>query len=361
MRPIRILVDSFADEGLLNAQMGNAREIIRRLDPDLFHVSTFVVGKPDPQVAARKNTRLIQLPERRQTVRILSEFLFGGHDLLFYLKASPSSRWYLSLRKKWADRRIVVGTIESQCNLDEVLELAPEARRLWESTILRCDRLYSNSAHVQKSLLKEYGLHSDIIPTGADTRFFSPDWNRPPNTRPRVLFVGSLRKRKHPDLMLAAANRFPQADFRIVGEGPMRGELEATIEQQHLRNVTVPGAFGTDKLREEYRQADIFFFPSSFEGSPKVIVEAAACGLPVICRDVYAPETVIHALTGLQASSEHELYAFLQLLLNDADRRREMGLAGREHSHKFDWDLIAQQWAATFVELAGQQALRYAS
>ena len=83
MRPIRILVDSFADEGLLNAQMGNAREIICRLDPDIFHVSTFVLGKPDPRIATRKNTRLIQLPQRRQTVTILSEFLLGGHELLF--------------------------------------------------------------------------------------------------------------------------------------------------------------------------------------------------------------------------------------------------------------------------------------
>src|SRR5690242_15666298 len=166
MRPIRILVDSFADEGLLNAQMGNAREIIRRLDPDIFHVSTFVVGKPDPHITARKNTRLIQLPQRRQTVRILSEFLLGAHQLLFYVKPSPSSRWYLGLRKRWRDRRITVGTIESQCNLAGLPDLTPEARRLWEQTILRCDRLYSNSDYVQSSLRKEYGLQSEVIPTG---------------------------------------------------------------------------------------------------------------------------------------------------------------------------------------------------
>src|SRR5512140_2876402 len=110
MTPIRILIDSFADEGLLNAQMGNAREIIYRLDPDQFHVTTFVVGQPDARIASRKNTRLIQLPRRRQTVRILSEFLLGAHDVLFYVKASPASKWYLSLRKKWQDRRCTIGT-----------------------------------------------------------------------------------------------------------------------------------------------------------------------------------------------------------------------------------------------------------
>lgn len=361
MRPIRILVDSFADEGLLNAQMGNAREIIRRLDPDVFHITTFVVGKPDPHITARKNTRLIQLPQRRQTVRILSEFLLGAHQLLFYMKSSPSSRWYLSLRDKWRDRRVTVGTVESQSNLNEVVELAPEARRLWEQTILRCDRLYSNSAHVQRSLLKEYGIHSEIIPTGADTRFYSPNWERPRNARPVVLFVGSLRGRKHPEMMLVAANRFPQADFRIVGEGSMRAELEAQIARQGLRNVILPGALRPEKLREEYRRADIFFFPSTFEGSPKVIVEAAACGLPVICRDCYGAETVIHENTGYQAKSEEEMYSYLKVLLDNEELRSTMGRAGRQHSQHFDWDPISQQWASAFIELAGTQTLRYAS
>ncbi len=361
MRPIRILVDSFADEGLLNAQMGNAREIIRRLDPDVFHITTFVVGKPDPHIAARKNTRLIQLARRRQTVRILSEFLLGAHELLFYLKASPSSRWYLSLREKWRDRRVTVGTIESQCKMDEVPDLAPEARRLWEHTILRCDRLYSNSAHVQRSLLKEYGIHSEIIPTGADTKFYTPDWERPRNPRPKVLFVGSLRNRKHPELLLVAASRFPRADFRIVGEGPMRPELGAQIARQGLNNVTLPGALGPEKLREEYRRADVFFFPSTFEGSPKVIVEAAACGVPVICRDCYAAETVIHRKTGYQARSEEEMYSYLKVLLDNEELRSTMGRAGRQHGEHFDWDPITQRWASTFVELAETQTLRYAS
>ena len=361
MRPIRILVDSFADEGLLNAQMGNAREIICRLDPDIFHVSTFVLGNPDPRIAERKNTRLIQLPGRRQTVRILSEFLTGAHELLFYLKASPASRWYLSLRKKWRDRRVTIGTIESQCNLKDLADFSPDAVRLWEQTILRCDRLYSNSANVQRSLKKEYGMSSEVIPTGADTQFFTPDWERPQNSRPQVLFVGSLRRLKRPEVLLQAAARFPGADFRIVGEGPWRTEIEVQVARQGLTNVTLTGTLGAEKLRDEYRRADVFFFPSAFEGSPKVIVEASACGVPVICRSCYSPETVLHGVTGYQADSDEEMYSFLQLLLNAAELRLRMGRAGRRHSEDFDWNVIAQQWAAAFSEIAEAKTSRYAS
>ena len=330
--------------------MGNAREIISRLDPDVFHVSTFVLDPPDPRITSRKNTRLIQLPRRRQTVRILSEFLWGAHDLLFYLKVSPASRVYMNLRRKWRDRRVTIGTIESQCNLKLEHDLTLEQARFWEHTVLRCDRLYSNAPFVQRSLLTHYQLQSDVIRTGADTTFFSPEWDRPKNSHPQVLFVGSLLSRKQPQFLLSAAAKFPEARFRIVGKGPLENELVSRIAREGLNNVTLAGALQPDKLREEYRRADIFLFPSLFEGSPKVIVEAAACGLPVIARNCYQPETVLHGITGFQASSEEELYSFLALLLQRPDLRTQMGRAGREHSQKFDWDPITRDWENAFVE-----------
>jgi glycosyltransferase involved in cell wall biosynthesis len=361
MRQIRILVDSFADAGWPNAQMGNAREIIARLDPSRFHVSTFVLGTPDARIAARENTRLIQLPERRQTIRILSEFLLGSHDVLFYMKPSPASRWYLSWQKKWHDRRITIGSIESQCDFRNEPDMAQEAIRLWEQTVLRCDLLVSNSIYVQDSLEREYGFGSEVIATGVDTRFFTPARERAPRQRAQVLFVGSLRRRKQPNFLLSAAARFPGADFRIAGDGPMSGELVAGIAQMGLGNVVLAGGLGAEQLREEYRRADIFLFPSTFEGSPKVILEAAACGLPVVVRNNYSPETVVHGVTGFQAGSDEELLASLELLLGNPELRRKLGHSGRLHSRRYDWDLITAQWEETFERVAVRQELRKAS
>ena len=85
--------------------------------PGRFHVSVFCGGVPDRVVAERPNTRLISLPQRRRTVRILREFLLGRHDILFYVKSSPASRLYLGWRKRWKDRRITIGTVESQSDI----------------------------------------------------------------------------------------------------------------------------------------------------------------------------------------------------------------------------------------------------
>lgn len=361
MTPIRILVDSFADAGLPNAQMGNAREIVARLDPHRFHVSMFSLGVPDPRIARRRNTRLIQLPQRRQTLRILSEFLVGAHEILFYMKASPASRIYTNLRRKWRDQRTTIATIESQSDLSSEPTVTPASIRLWEQTVLRCDYLFSNSRCVQSSLQREYRLPSQIIPTGVDTRFFTPAWDRPPNPRTRVLFAGSLRPFKQPQFLLTTAARFPDADFRIAGDGLLAAELKDCIARESLQNVALLGPLDAETLRLEYQQADIFLFPSQWEGSPKVILEAAACGLPVIARNNYSPETVVHDVTGFQAASGEELLASLNLLLANPELRRKMAHAGRLHSQRYDWDLITAQWEETFERAAGKPELRKAS
>ncbi len=361
MKPIRILVDSFADADLANAQMGNAREIVSRLDPARFHVSMFALGKPDARVVARENTRLIQLPQRRQTVRILREFLWGTHQILFYMKASPASRWYLNLRKRWNDCRTTIGTLESQSDLRNEPFVAAEAIHLWEQTILRCDQLFSNSQSVQKSLDREYGLRSEIIPTGVDTNFFVPAGACPRNPRPRVLFVGSLRTYKQPHLVMDAAARFPQADFRIAGDGPLAAELRSRATTEGLKNVEFLGLLSSDSLRFEYQSADIFLFPSKWEGSPKVILEAAACGLPVIARSDYSPETVLHGVSGYQAASDESIFTHLEDLLNNPALRQELGRNGRRLSEKYDWDVITAQWEEAFAQSVSQRELRNAS
>jgi glycosyltransferase involved in cell wall biosynthesis len=361
LKPIRILVDSFADADFPNAQMGNAREIVSRLDPAHFHVSMFVVGGPDPRIVARENTYLIQLPQRRQTLRILREFLCGAHQILFYMKAAPASRWYLNLRKKWNDRRTTIGTLESQSDLRNEPFIAPEAIRLWEQTILRCDRLFSNSPSVQKSLDREYGLRSEIIPTGVDTKFFVPDKARPRNARPRVLFVGSLRSYKQPHIILDTAARFPQANFRIAGDGPLAAELRNRVATERLKNVDFLGLLQPDRLRLEYQCADIFLFPSRWEGSPKVILEAAACGLPVIARSDYSPETVQHGVSGYQVASDKNIFAYLEQLLSNPALRQELGSNGRRLSKKYDWDVITAQWEEAFARAVAQRELRNAS
>jgi glycosyltransferase involved in cell wall biosynthesis len=208
---------------------------------------------------------------------------------------------------------------------------------------------------VKCSLAREYGLSSDVVPTGIDTSAFKPAWDRTPNLQPRVLFAGSLRPFKQPQLLLDAAARFPHADFVIVGEGLMAGELRDRVQSEKLANVFLSGSLPEQAMRQEYQKADIFLFPSRWEGSPKVILEAAASGLPVIARNNYQPETVIDGQTGYLVGADDELFLRLEQLLQSRDLCRKLGLAGRKLSERFEWDVITRQWEEIFLRLSSQQ------
>jgi glycosyltransferase involved in cell wall biosynthesis len=352
MKPIKLLVDSLADEGLTNAQMINAREIVSRLNPDRFSVTMFMHGPAAAEISGRPNTRLIQLPDRLQTIPILTSFLLGKQDILFYLKASPASQWYLKLRSLRSNHCTVAGTIESQTDWrDETI--TPQTIRLIEKTTLRCDHLFSNSAFVKRSLEKNYGLQSEVVPTGVDTDFFTPNCDRPANQRLRVLFVGALRVFKGPQLLLDAAQRFPQADFVVVGDGVMGQQLRNRTKG--LPNVEMHGTLGRTAIREQYRRADIFLFPSRWEGSPRVLMEAAASGLPVIARKDYEPESVIDGKTGFLAATDEELMTRLSQLLANPELCRALGQAGHSHIARFGWDVITLRWETIFTRLAQAQ------
>jgi len=160
--------------------------------------------------------------------------------------------------------------------------------------------------------------------------------------------------------LLDAALRFPQADFRIAGDGILASELKIRIQRERLSNVVLLGPMSAPKLRDEYRSADMFLFPSKWEGSPKVILEAAACGLPVVVRNCYSPETVVHGVTGYQAACDEEIYSFAGALLSSSELRARLGRNGRQHSLQFDWDVITSRWADIFETVAARK-LRKAS
>src|ERR1039458_8308150 len=100
-RKIRVLFNVCADAENDNAQSLNAREIALRLDPERFHSTLFFERTLDPRLA-RTGIRLVKLPERRRTLRLLREML-GDYDAILYMDLSPAS--YASLHVPRLGRR----------------------------------------------------------------------------------------------------------------------------------------------------------------------------------------------------------------------------------------------------------------
>ena len=170
-----------------------------------------------------------------------------------------------------------------------------------------------------------------------------------------MLFVGRLREFKGAQFVLAAMGREPSLSgvrLDIVGEGPYRPELERRVMECGLGGrVRFHGWLAPDAIPERYAAADALVLPSYAEGSPNVVLEAMASGLPVIVSD--APgcrEAVRDGEEGLLVGvgDVAGLRQAIETLLTDADARRRMGEAGRRRAEEFSWRSIAERHLAIF-------------
>ncbi len=161
----------------------------------------------------------------------------------------------------------------------------------------------------------------------------------------RLLAVGRLVEKKGLDDALEAlavlARRGVRYQFRIVGEGPLRGELESLTRRLGLNGqVEFAGALPREEVFREMAVCDAFFLPSrqaasgDREGTPTVLIEAGALGIPCVAtRHAGTPEVVLDGVTGLLAAERDAagLAAHLERLARDPTLRASLGEAARRH------------------------------
>ena len=167
---------------------------------------------------------------------------------------------------------------------------------------------------------------------------------------PLILFVGRLHKRKGLDLLVSAFDELrhshPGARLLIVGpENDVYGrQLHARVVERGLREqVTFAGPLYGAELIQAYVDADVFALPSYTESFGMTIVEAMACGLPVVITDqVKIRGEVTAAGAGMVTRCDAgEIKSVLAVLLTNYARRRVMGEAGRHLVQRcFTWSRI---------------------
>ena len=164
-----------------------------------------------------------------------------------------------------------------------------------------------------------------------------------PGERPRVLMVGRLVAGKGLEVLLDAVESLDEsATVLVAGDGPKQEAFEAEIIERGLEETVYPLGFRTD-IPEVMAASDILVHPSFREGTPLVVFEAMASGLPVIATDIAGlPEQVQHGETGylIPPGNAGALADHLQKLLFDPVLRERMGKLGLERAKRFSVDAM---------------------
>jgi glycosyltransferase involved in cell wall biosynthesis len=211
-----------------------------------------------------------------------------------------------------------------------------------------------------------------LIYNGVDLHWFRP---APPagtsSAPPLILSASRLVEKKGYFDLLHACHRLKEAGYRfqclIYGDGPLHNQLAEMIERLGLEDeVRLAGACTQQELLPALQHADMFALTpfvtdtGDRDGIPTVLIEAMACGLPVVSTTVAGiPELVRHDHNGLLAAP-HDVDAIaagLAALLDDEPRRQRLGAAARQTVvERFDLRASARQLAALFDQVLEGEA-----
>ena len=233
--------------------------------------------------------------------------------------------------------------------------------KLHVKTVKKCDSLIVSTSNLKEQYSRDLGANRiRVIPLGVDTEYFAPSKETEnKNNSCEILTVCFLTKRKGVDFLIEAMpsilRECQNAKLRIIGDGLEKGNLISLARKLGItKHVTLECLVSHSKLLEFYRNASIFCLPSLNEPFGKVIIEAMACGKPVVATKVSGPAEIIEdgkdGILASPADSKFLAEAIIQLL-NDDRMRREIGRNARRKAVKtYSWKKVAQKYYQVYKD-----------
>jgi glycosyltransferase involved in cell wall biosynthesis len=295
------------------------------------------LGEHAGKLAAKRDAALLSYSYYGESA--FTHYSGSGPRILFQLHPHPTR-----VREILAAER----EVHPECapSLDKEWELAlprEDFERLVRETTM-ADHWIAASSFTRETLI-ESGVPPErihVVPYGANLDRFRPRperrIQRRARSRLRILFVGTINQRKGIKYLLDALALLPSDRVELVVCGRMVDDL--SLFKDFSSQVEVRPSVSAEGLLEAYQTADLFVFPSLAEGFGHVLLEAMACGLPVVSTTRTAARDLVRpGLEGflVEPGRPIDLAARIEEFLLHPEWLVEMGVAARRRSEEFTW------------------------
>jgi len=222
----------------------------------------------------------------------------------------------------------------------------------------------------ESKYLKKYREKITVIPNGINLEEFNIPLSKEearkqldiPLDKKIILFVGNLIQIKAPDVLIDAMKKIvkeiPESHLIFVGDGVIRSQLEIQIKKLGIETyVTFVGSvIDTYKKVLYYKAADVFVLPSFSEGFPIVLLEASACGLPLVVSGLESFRSIVREnYNGLfsKTGDQDDLANKIIFLLQNEDVIKKYGKNAKEKVKTFTWNRIAKETEKLYFDIIG--------
>jgi phosphatidyl-myo-inositol alpha-mannosyltransferase len=197
-----------------------------------------------------------------------------------------------------------------------------------------------------------------IIPNGVNLGRFrrAVPLSRWRDDCPNLLFVGRLEDRKGLPYLLKAYRLLRKDGVNcrllVAGSGPQEREARRYVMTRSLSNVEFLGRVSDAEKAQLFKTADVYISPATGrESFGIVLLEAMASGAPIVCSDIHGYKGVVQR--GRQAllvppRDSRGMAAAIKELLDDPERRAQMGAAGLERAEQFGWERVTARVEAYY-------------
>ncbi len=305
--------------------------------------------------------REIRLPVfKRRVWEQLAPLLVGTYDLLHF----PYDSCIGMKRGKF------VVTLH---DAKPILFSPTSKRRSWKQTLKKMitskalqkiDHVVTVSECSRRDLIEQMGISGDritVIYQGVDLERFSPAVplsGEGFECMPYVLCVAGTDPTKNVKSLISAFSKLPleirnHHHLVLVGDVKRNKELQQCVQEQGIAKQTIfTGIVSDSQLAAFYQQAAVFVFPSLYEGFGLPVLEAMACGCPVITSHTSSlPEVVGEAGMLVNPRNLDEIAEAMTHVLTDAVWAETLRKRGREQAEKFSWEHTAKATADLYERI----------
>ncbi|WP_447973265.1 glycosyltransferase family 4 protein [Nitrospira sp. Kam-Ns4a] len=301
--------------------------------------------------------RLIRFPIfKRRVWEQVAPLLVGPHDILHFPYDSAVA---------WKRGKFVVTVHDVKPLLFGELSRSRSLGGLVERWLVgdrwaQMDHILTDSACSKQDLMERVGLPGDritVVYPGVDLERFRPvsPQTSPSASRPYVLCVAGADPTKNVEMLIEAFARLPKGlrdlhDLVLTGDFRRRPDVRERVSRAGIAGQTrLTGVVSEPRLIELYQRATVFVFPSRYEGFGFPVLEAMACGCPVISSNASSlPEVAGDAALLVDPSDTEGFAKAIERVLSDPALRRDLRERGLGRAAQFTWDRTARETVAVY-------------